>query len=642
MASTHPLHLSRQRVVFLLLSLLVSAGVLGYLYTTISVDELLAIIRGVPLAGLALFVLFSLTMSAFRAWRYRLLLALSGQRVAIFPLYLITLVRNLFADLLPARLGTLIFIYLARTRLGVSWSSASAGFAYSFIFDFISLGCIILLATLAATGITQHPLLLALAGLVLSGFSIGLLFLLPRLLDFANSILSRFSLLPQATRQKIATASTALRCELVRIQQSGMFGRILFLSLGVRACKYLALYILLLCLVVPLGYNVSDFPLSKVFFGLTAAEMAASLPISGIAGFGAYEGAWSLVFQLLGYPEKLSALTSVSHHLLSQVYGYALGALAFLLLLLPWRAGARTAEAKPLAGTRFYLGATLLLLLPFALSMIILLWTPALHSAQGATPPPVLSTSPAPAGPPPGRLVFQRPEGIATITIGSRQEKLLTTSGSYPRWSPNGQLIAYLDGNRLRLMTKDGQGQRDLATVESGRALCFHPDGKKVLFTDNGRIRQVDITTGTLSDLVTGKAFLELDIADDGTSLVATEKNLGGYRVVIFDLAGGGRRNLSRGCSASVSPDGRLVTVNASDHRSLHLYRRLDLALDGSLAMIDGKKFDNQSWSNHSNWLASKSEGDGENIYLHHWPSGAAFQATFAGHADRPDYFVAP
>ena len=634
-------HFSRQRAVFLLLSLLVSSGVLWYLYTTISLAELLAIIRGVPLAGLALFVLFSLTMSAFRTWRYSLLLSLSGQQVATFPLYLITLVRNLFADLLPARLGTLIFIYLARTRLGVSWSSASAGFAYSFIFDFISLGFIILLATLAASGVSQHPLLLIFAGLILAGISIGLLILLPRLLQIGSSLLNRFSFLSPVTRNRIAEASTALRAELLRIQQSGMFSRILMLSLGVRGCKYLALYVLLLCLVLPAGYTVSDFPLAKVFFGLTAAEMAASLPISGIAGFGAYEGAWSLVFQLLGYPAKLSALTSVSHHLLSQVYGYALGALAFLLLLLPWRVSAKAVRARLIGGARFYLGATLLFLLPFALSMVILLWTPALYSAQGANPGTV-ATSPVPAAPPPGRLVFQRPGGIATISIGSNKERLLTASGTYPRWSPDGEHIAFFDGNRLKLMGKDGQRQREIAVVDGGRAICFHPDGQKVIFTDGAKIRQVDITTGKTTDLVSGNTFFELDIADDGATLVATEKNLGGYRVVIFDLRDGRRTNLARGCSASISPNGQKVTVNSSDHRFLHLYSRQNLAPEGTLTMIDNKKFDNQSWSNHQDWLASKSEGDDENIYVHHVPSGAAFQATFTGQADRPDYFIAP
>ena len=56
--------------------------------------------------------------------------------------------------------------------------------------------------------------------------------------------------------------------------------------------------------------------------------------------------------------------------------------------------------------------------------------------------------------------------------------------------------------------------------------------------------------------------------------------------------------------------------------------------------MVDGKKFDNQFWSNHEDWLTSKSEGDEENIYIHHVPSGAAFQMTRSGGCDRANLFV--
>ena len=61
--------------------------------------------------------------------------------------------------------------------------------------------------------------------------------------------------------------------------------------------------------------------------------MAASLPISGIAGFGAYEGAWAGVFILLGFPAAMAKATSLSHHLVTQLYGYLIGIASILTLL---------------------------------------------------------------------------------------------------------------------------------------------------------------------------------------------------------------------------------------------------------------------------------------------------------------------
>ena len=69
--------------------------------------------------------------------------------------------------------------------------------------------------------------------------------------------------------------------------------------------------------------------------GACGAEFSASLPISGIAGFGAYEGTWAIIFTILGFPQKLAITTGISHHLITQVWGYSLGVICLALLLLP-------------------------------------------------------------------------------------------------------------------------------------------------------------------------------------------------------------------------------------------------------------------------------------------------------------------
>jgi uncharacterized protein (TIRG00374 family) len=642
-------YFSPKQMVLYLLSVSVSVAVFFYLQATISLDELGAILRQVSPLGLALFVVFSLTMSVFRTWRYALLLRISGHAANNQVLFLITLVRNLFSDLLPARLGTLIYIYLARTRMGVSWSSASASFAYSFIFDILSLGFLILLAASAALGLSGHPGLLMLVGLLLSACSGGILFLLPKQLDRGLTHLPQLLFLKESLRMRIDSGLQEFRIELLCLQKSGMLIRVLVLSFGVRCCKYLSLYCLLLALVLPLGYTPVDFPLTKVFFGLTAAEMAASLPISGIAGFGAYEGAWSLVFQLLGYSEKLSALTSVSHHLLTQVFGYSLGGIAFLLLLLPWpgtnRSSASTIRQNRGGSISFYLRSLLLLLVPLLCVLLILSVNPAPQRAYSAnmTLSQDLPTNSVEI--PAGKVAFQRPDGIYTVSVGSgkRDATRLHTSGRTPRWSPDGRHIAFIDGNRIMIMNARGKELRELTTTAKGKALCFHPDGRRVLYTDRKTIKAVNIKTGTITTLANGNEFFELDISHDGAILVATEKKtLGGYRVVAIDLAKKNRHTVSRGCSASISPAGSTITVNTSDHRELLLFDRKDNKQVASVKMIEGKTFDNQYWANHPDWIASKSEGEFEDIYLHHISSSAGFQVTFLGHSDRPDYFILP
>lgn len=638
-------YFSPTQVLLYALSITVSVAVFFYLKNTISLQDLTTIISQISLKGVGVFVVFSITMSIFRSWRYILLLRIAGYETNKTDMFLITLVRNFFSDIVPARLGTLIYIFLARSRLGVSWGSASASFAYSFIFDICALGVIIVVAALSAAGLSNHPEILISAGLFLAILSGGFLFSLPPILTLSHSFFSKYRLAPSWLLVRLHSPVQALCKELLLIQKSGMLFRILVLSFGVRCCKYLALYVLLLALVVPAGYMPAEFPLSSVFFGLVAAELAASLPVSGIAGFGAYEGAWIFVFQLLGKSEKLSALTSISHHVLTQLYGYSIGALALVILLVSWRSKKKTVSnqiQQHLSKMQFYKYSILLLVLPL-FCFWLLLETGINNSANGSAVYQTKEISQSIVSQPPaGKVVYQRPDGIFTVRIGDKNEIQLSNSGTAPRWSPDGTQITYVDGNKIMLMNGNGQNKRQLADTSKGKAACFHPSGRSVLYTNHDKIEMVTISNGDINVLATGNEFFELDISHDGKFLAVTEKSLFGYQVRVINVDSGDHTTMASGCSASMSPNGSLITVNDSSHRKLHIYARQSAEIVGSIDMVDNLKFDNQLWSNTKNWIASKSEGESQNIYLHHVPSSAGFQATFSGQCDRPDFFIFP
>jgi hypothetical protein len=423
-------------------------------------------------------------------------------------------------------------------------------------------------------------------------------------------------------------------------REQGIYWRIFVLSLGVRCCKYLSLYVLLLALVLPLGFTVLSFPLPKVFLGLCSAELAASLPISGIAGFGVYEGAWTLVFQLLGYSERIAVLTSISHHLLTQVYGYSLGALALLVLLLPVFKRETKAESpeKQVVGKLFWLqfaGVVAVIVSGFLF----------LFPGQGE------GVQPAPRAPEKnivspdqvrGKVVYQRPDGIYLLDLQDKKPKRLVPYGTYPRWSPDGGRFAFVHGNDIVLADAEGREVKKIAVAERARAVCFAPDGKSVLFSDGRFLKKVELATGRVTTLLQNNEFREFDLSPDGTRLAATVRTLLGTKVLAFDLANGRKERTvaNNGCSASLSPDGRFITVNGASHKKLDLYDWQTLRSAGFVSAPAGLKFDNQYWSNHPEWLVSTSEGGGPDIYLHHVPGNTASRVTASGDCDRADLFV--
>ncbi|NKB25739.1 MAG: flippase-like domain-containing protein [Kiritimatiellae bacterium] len=319
-----------------ILSAIVTIVVFTYLLTHVSVNEVLASIKEADIRGVLMFVVLSFSMSVVRMWRYSLVLYVSGSSLRSTPLFLVVLVRNFCSDLLPARLGSLIYVYILTNRLGVRFGAAVSSFTLAFFFDLLAVAPIIILALcfmgeqihLSVTGVVV-------GGGVLVGLTTLVLYFLPQLIRLIGSLFTR---IPFLSRNRIDCFRQALQeaeTDLQKAKQMGLYTRLFFLSLLIRILKYGSYYMLLYGILRPLGYGFDKLPIPRVFIGLCTSELSASLPISGIAGFGAYEGAWAFMFQWLGFSKHIATLTSLSHHLFTQVYGYSIGIVALLILILP-------------------------------------------------------------------------------------------------------------------------------------------------------------------------------------------------------------------------------------------------------------------------------------------------------------------
>lgn len=239
-----------------------------------------------------------------------------------------------------------------------------------------------------------------------------------------------------------------------------------------------------------------------------------------------------------------------------------------------------------------------------------------------------------------GKTVYQRPDGIYMIRTGEQSSQRLLDYGTNPRWSPDGKQVAFIHGNAIMLLTVKNRQVRQLATAAKAKALCFFPDGRSVLFTDDKLLRRVEIKSRKIKTLLKDGQFYEVAIAKDGKRLAATVHGSTGFKVRIYDLKSGVNRTVSRGCSASISPDGDKVTVNGGKHRVLHIYQWDSLKKAGRVHAPAGRKFDNQLWSNSPEWLVSTSEGKHHDIFLHHIASDSSYQITTSGDCDRADLYV--
>jgi len=239
-----------------------------------------------------------------------------------------------------------------------------------------------------------------------------------------------------------------------------------------------------------------------------------------------------------------------------------------------------------------------------------------------------------------GRIVFHKPDGIYVQNIGDRESRRIIKGGRYPRWSNDGKKIVFLLGKRVMIARYDGKRMKEVAVSQKPRAVCFHPDGRHILYIDGKAIMIAKTRKFNVAKFLEGYNFKELDISDDGKKVAATVKGVRGYSVLLFDFVTKKTRTVSRGCSATLTPDGRLVTVNDRNHKTLRLFDSGTLKMVGRIHAPSHNLFDNQKWSNDPDWLVSTSERKGNNIFIHRVSTDTAYQMTFSGDCDRGDLFI--
>jgi uncharacterized membrane protein YbhN (UPF0104 family) len=312
-----------------IVSLAVTAGLLSYLLRGIDARAIRDAALGAAPGPFAAFVSLYLLGVAARATRFWLLL---GRTVPFRLVAGITVVRNLFVDLLPARLGELTYVYLVTTRARRPVEDGVATMALAFLLDLVALSPLVLAALVVVGGGVSVPLAVGVSA-SLAAVGIGAIVFAGPVVGYAADRLGE----PRRSGrvQRLAAHLGVLRQSLDRARAQRVLVPAFLLSVVIRLCKYGGTYCLVLSLLLPLGYAVGDLGIFRVFLGSMAAEVAAALPVHGLAGFGTYEAAWSLTLERLGYPREHAVISGLVSHAITQGLEYLLGITALIWLLRP-------------------------------------------------------------------------------------------------------------------------------------------------------------------------------------------------------------------------------------------------------------------------------------------------------------------
>ena len=328
------------KIVFrLTLSLAVSFAMLALLLQLVNsgVSDLdrpsvLNSLKNIDTFLLSLYFGISLVTLGFRAYRYQLLIMISGEeKVPSFKqMLVVTGIRNMVVDMLPARLGELGYVGILNRGYGVKIENCVSSLAISIAFDFIAVLMVVILIVCKQflggdlQGWAVGAMLMA---VVVSGVAFAGLFIIA---PWVNAyIANRF---PAQTTGSLWGKCLGLANDfcssLETARLAGKTLTVMALSLMIRALKYIGLYCLFQAITTLNFSELAALPIEHTVGALIGGEIGASLPIPTFMSFGAYEAGSALVFQLLGVSNQAAAfVTMLCVHIWSQILDYTLGGL---------------------------------------------------------------------------------------------------------------------------------------------------------------------------------------------------------------------------------------------------------------------------------------------------------------------------
>lgn len=633
-----------------------------------------------------------LGQALIRACRYRFLLLRSGDGAvpSAGRIFLVTLVRNAFVDMLPARAGELSYLAMLNRGCGVGAGAAVSSMAVSVLFDFVALALLLL-------GLIAAPMLRNRQSLILVGVSVvvlalvcavgfvGIFRVLPWMLDRVKRLAAGRRL------HRLVAAGIdfldRLNRDLAAIRDRGTAARVLAFSIGVRVLKYTAVYLMFLAVTRVAFPAMAGAPMWSVVIALIMAEGAVGLPLPSFMGFGMYEAGGAAAWKLLGFEAGMAAIVMLALHIVSQVLDYTLGILGAGIFTLTNR---RPVAAVAVTSRRRRLAVALALAAGLVVAAGLVAWQYRGLKKLGALRPPAkgAAVTPAPAA---GRAMTDAMGELRGFMVWCSNRdgnhdilRMDFPSGAihpvtrhphvdtFPAISPDGRLVAFarsqvawvsqrnakpwdvyvvdMETGRERLVARDSNFptwssdgsclylQRNVSSVVEHRL----EDGRERVLFESGR------------DPVPANVELQLpDFSDRAGTLAVTLR--GARRGTMLYGLNGMSAAIGDGCQTSWAPDGTWLCYMDTGGRQKTLIRRFDPATGTSSSLLDlPGEFSHEyfpRFSNDGRYLAFGAstgghEHDTEDYEIFVWPVGApadaAVRLTFhTGNDCWPDVFLA-
>jgi len=310
-----------------------------YLLNQIDIEDIKSAFINIYTPSLIIGLILIFSIDFFRAYRAKILIG--PGRIRIVDMFLVSLIRNGFNMVLPARTGELSYIYVLKRKfkfpveIGISTLMIALVFDLVIVFSMIVISIIIV--GINKYAVSSTSVILIAAALLIS--SVLVLFYLSKFIGFFikifDRVLSKYRVSKSKVIQNIYKKLVETNKNIELIKKRGIYWKVYLISVPSRILKYTAYYFLIHAVLKPMGFGFNDLSYWVIILATAAAEISAVLPTHSLAGLGTYQGAFALAFVILGFSEKISIIVGFSYHIINLIFTIAWCLIAMVILSLP-------------------------------------------------------------------------------------------------------------------------------------------------------------------------------------------------------------------------------------------------------------------------------------------------------------------
>jgi len=306
----------------------------------VSFADVIKAFLGIYKPSLIIGLILMFSIDYFKAYRSKILIG--SDRIGIGDMFVVSLIRNAFNMVLPARTGELSYVYVLKRKFRFPVEIGVSTLMVALIFDTVVVFLMIVISIIIV-GINRFAISSTSVILIAVGLFIVALLILVFLYKIIRFFTGIFNWINSKTRIGKNKAVQYIYKKLVDtnenikiIQKRKIYWKVFLASIATRVLKFTSYYFLIHAILKPMGYEFSNLSYWVIFLATVAAEISAVLPTHALAGFGTYEGAFALAFVALGFSSEISIIVGFNYHIINLIFTVTLGIIAMIILSLPF------------------------------------------------------------------------------------------------------------------------------------------------------------------------------------------------------------------------------------------------------------------------------------------------------------------